>query len=121
MNALVDRKRIAYLKDGRRIVLAQNIFEFLDWAKTKFEISICSLGDKNYVDMVVDILDPDKTRIRGIVYSARGEYNYLLQQESTSQKEILRMPPKNYNMLFPFCNGSSLLEPIIVDDSVHMV
>ena len=37
--------RVKRLKDGRKVVLADKVEEFLDWAKKYFEISVCSLGD----------------------------------------------------------------------------
>jgi hypothetical protein len=37
--------RVKRLRDGRKVVLAARVEEFLDWAKKYFEISVCSLGD----------------------------------------------------------------------------
>ncbi|KAF8923494.1 hypothetical protein BGZ58_002894 [Dissophora ornata] len=69
--------RIRRLKDGRQVVLTEYVEEFLEWAAKFYEISVCSLGEQSYVDMVADVLDPLRTRIRGTRYSARQEYDFL--------------------------------------------
>ncbi|KAI8814132.1 hypothetical protein BJ742DRAFT_786511 [Cladochytrium replicatum] len=116
--------RVYTLKDGRRIVTSENVHEFLDWAQRYFEISVCSLGDQSYVDMVVQVLDPSRTTIRGILHSARGEYLYI--QSSVKP----RRPPKDLVTLYPFCRQGTLEgggphgwlpmpipDPMIVDDN----
>lgn len=75
--------RVKILRDGRRVVLAENVHEFLEWSSRFFEVSICSLGDQPYVDMVVSVLDPlrhtdpARSTIKGIAYSARNEVRTL--------------------------------------------
>jgi hypothetical protein len=65
--------RVRELKDGRKIVIAERVHEFLQWATKFFDISVCSLGDQSYVDMVVLVLNSESALIRGgITYSARG-------------------------------------------------
>jgi hypothetical protein len=99
--------------------------EFLDWAQRFFDISICSLGEKSYVDMVVQVLDPSKSLIKGLVYSARDEYQYLVSQMTSDVEEKMWLtlnPPKDIKTLFAFCEkGDTMtLEPLIVDDNVFM-
>eukprot|EP00842_Homolaphlyctis_polyrhiza_P003910 jgi/Hompol1/451/HPOL_004732-RA len=110
--------RVRDLRDGRKVVLAERVHEFLDWAQKYFEISVCSLGDQSYVDMVVNVLDPMRTNIRGIPYSARNEYLYISSSNNT------RRPPKDLLSLFPFCAvhepGASVVDPLILDDNVNM-
>lgn len=36
--------RVAVLKDGKRVVLAERVHEFLEWAQNLYDISVCSLG-----------------------------------------------------------------------------
>ncbi|KAI9203086.1 uncharacterized protein BJ171DRAFT_425749 [Polychytrium aggregatum] len=118
-------QRVVQLKDGRRVVLADRVHEFLEWAQRLFEISVCSLGDQSYVDMVVQVLDPHRTRIRGILYSARAEYVHI--QGSSNQKR----PPKDLLSLFAYCSPPLVriesdrslvmpVEPLIVDDNSAM-
>jgi hypothetical protein len=111
--------RVRELRDGRKVVLTERVHEFLEWAQKLFEISVCSLGEQSYVDMVVSVLDPNRTMIRGLSYSARGEYLYITQQ-SKNQK----YPPKDLKTLFPFCLSNIETEfpvdPLILDDNVTM-
>ncbi|OAJ43609.1 hypothetical protein BDEG_26953 [Batrachochytrium dendrobatidis JEL423] len=110
--------RVRDLHDGRKVVLTERVHEFLDWAQKYYEISVCSLGDQPYVDMVVNVLDPSRTVIRGIAYSARNEYMYISQSWSS------RRPPKDLLSLFPYCAerepGLPTIDPIIIDDNVSM-
>ncbi|KAF9343945.1 hypothetical protein BGX26_004993, partial [Mortierella sp. AD094] len=76
--------RVRKLRDGRQVVLTEYVEEFLEWASKLYEISVCSLGEQSYVDMVADVLDPMRTRIRGTRYSARQEYDYLNASPSTT-------------------------------------
>ena len=77
--------------------------------------------------MVVDVLDPEKTRIQRPPYSARDEYQYLSStlEPRLSQKEeklfLSKRPPKDTRSLYPFCEfpGEIVIEPLIVDDMVH--
>lgn len=110
--------RVRELKDGRKVVLAEKVFEFLAWASKLFDISVCSLGDQSYVDMVVQVLNSDSLLIRGgVTYSARGEYLFLAQQR-------LERPPKDLNSLFAFYSAKNLqgplIEPLIIDDNASM-
>ncbi|KAJ3393533.1 hypothetical protein HDU84_001663 [Entophlyctis sp. JEL0112] len=114
-------ERIRTLADGRRVVLAERVEEFLQWAQRCFEISVCSVGDQSYVDMVVNVLDPQRTVIRGQAYSARSEYVYI-QGSSLSKR-----PPKDLESLFslPKLGGEGsfwgpFVDPLIVDDNVGM-
>src|SRR4051812_9165037 len=81
---------------------------------------IHGLSDQNYVDMVVSILDPNHTRIRGIHYSARQEYEYI------SRSANPKRPPKDLLSLYAFCAirdpvvGSGFTLPLIVDDLTSM-
>ncbi|KAF9199209.1 hypothetical protein BGZ49_010710, partial [Haplosporangium sp. Z 27] len=85
--------RVRKLRDGRQVVLTEYVEEFLEWASKLYEISVCSLGEQSYVDMVADVLDPMRTRIRGMRYSARQEYDYLNATPSTSGP--VTTPPNN--------------------------
>lgn len=101
-------------------MLASRVLEFLKWAKGFFEISICSLGDLDYVNQVVKVLDPNNSLIKGVVYSARDEYLYLNSKQNSNDK--VRVAPKDIRSLFAYSEKCSqfLLEPIIVDDIVNM-
>ncbi|KAK3847595.1 MAG: hypothetical protein J3R72DRAFT_168129 [Linnemannia gamsii] len=76
-DAMTVPTRIRKLRDGRQVVLTDHVEEFLEWACKYYEISVCSLGEQSYVDQVADVLDPMKSRIRGLKYSARQEYDFL--------------------------------------------
>ncbi|KAF9276500.1 hypothetical protein BGZ88_001673 [Linnemannia elongata] len=76
-DAMTVPTRIRKLRDGRQVVLTDHVEEFLEWACRFYEISVCSLGEQSYVEQVADVLDPLKTRIRGLKYSARQEYDFL--------------------------------------------
>jgi hypothetical protein len=107
------------LKDGRKVVLTERVHEFLQWATKFFDISVCSLGDQAYVDMVVQILNSEGPVIRGGVnYSARGEYLFLTQQPT------IRKTPKDLNSLYAFYHVKDSLtvpiDPIILDDNATM-
>ncbi|KAI9309182.1 hypothetical protein BJ944DRAFT_154818 [Cunninghamella echinulata] len=112
--------RVAVLKDGRRVVLTNRVHEFLEWAQNLYDISVCSLGDQNYVDNVVSVLDPQRTRIRGILYSARSEHDYIKKSPDPGR------PPKDLLALYSFCAlkdkslGSSFTLPLIIDDETRM-
>ncbi|CAO3654934.1 unnamed protein product [Mucor hiemalis] len=114
------KDRVAVLKDGRRVVLTQRVHEFLDWAQNLFDISVCSLGDQNYVENVVNVLDPGNNRIRGILYSARSEHDYIKRSPDPGR------PPKDLLALYSFCAlkdkslGSSFSLPLILDDETRM-
>ena len=114
-------KRVRGLKDGRKVVLGSKVLEFLKWAKQFFEISICSLGDLDYINQVVQVLDPQKLYIKGVIYSARDEYLYL-NNNQIDKASGARQAPKDVRALYPFCEFDSpfTLDPIIVDDSVNM-
>lgn len=77
-------------------------------------------SDQNYVDMVVAVLDPTRTRIRGIYYSARQEYEYICKSHDP------RRPSKDLLALYAFCAlkepgvGAGFTLPLIVDDLTHM-
>ncbi|KAJ3274808.1 Multiple epidermal growth factor-like domains protein 8 [Terramyces sp. JEL0728] len=114
--------RVRELKDGRKVVLADKVHEFLNWASNLYEISLCSLGDQTYVDMVAQILNQENQIIRGgVAYSARGEYLYLTQNESST---VARRPPKDLNSLFAFYSNRNeetpFVEPLILDDNATM-
>jgi uncharacterized protein YlzI (FlbEa/FlbD family) len=113
--------RVKTLRDGRKIVLVEKVHEFLDWAQRYFEISICTIGDQNYLEMVLQILDPNRTRIKGTIYSARYEYESILRSVNPQR------PAKDLGSLFSFCvtrkencnqpgTGNSL--PLILDDNI---
>jgi len=113
--------RVKTLRDGRKIVLVEKVHEFLDWAQRYFEISICTIGDQNYLEMVLQILDPNRTRIKGTIYSARYEYESILRSSNPQR------PAKDLGSLFSYCvtrnenrnqpgTGNSL--PLILDDNI---
>ena len=111
--------RVRELKDGRKVVLAENVHDVLDWASKLFDISVCSLGDQQYVDMVCQILNSEGQIIRGgVAYSARGEYLYVCQHPN------IRKPPKDLHSLFAFYDikdkNLPKIEPIILDDNANM-
>ncbi|KAI9485687.1 MAG: hypothetical protein EXX96DRAFT_16356 [Benjaminiella poitrasii] len=114
------KDRVAILKDNRRVVLTDRVHEFLDWAQNFYVISVCSLGDQNYVENVVKVLDPHGTRIRGILYSARNEHDYIKKSPDPSR------PPKDLLALYSFCAlkdrsiGSAFTLPLILDDETRM-
>jgi hypothetical protein len=114
------QNRTKELKDGRKVVLASRVLEFLKWASRIYEISICSLGDLDYVNQVVKVLDPNSNLIKGVVYSARDEYLYLNSQNKSTEKRS--NAPKDIRSLLSFSEKCFpfLLEPIIVDDIVNM-
>ncbi|KAI8379104.1 uncharacterized protein BYT42DRAFT_593378 [Radiomyces spectabilis] len=112
--------RVAMLGDGKRVVLTERAHDFLEWAQQYFDISVCSLGDQSYVDNVVNVLDPQRTRIRGILYSARSEHDYIKRSPYPGR------PPKDLLALYSFCAlknntlGSSYSLPLILDDETRM-
>jgi hypothetical protein len=111
--------RVRELRDGRKVVLAERVYEFLHWASKFFDISVCSLGDQAYVDMVVQILNSEGPVIRGGVnYSARGEYLYLKQQQNGKRT------PKDLSSLYAFYHIKDSLpisiDPLILDDNATM-
>ncbi|KAI8084654.1 NLI interacting factor-like phosphatase-domain-containing protein [Halteromyces radiatus] len=112
--------RVAVLKDGRRVALTARVHEFLEWAQNFYDISVCSLGDQNYVENVVEVLDPQRTRIRGILYSARSEHDFIKQSHEPGR------PPKDLRALYSFCAlqdkslGSAFTLPLILDDETRM-
>ncbi|KAI8138435.1 hypothetical protein BJV82DRAFT_523411 [Fennellomyces sp. T-0311] len=112
--------RVVALADNRRVVLTERVHEFLDWAQNFYEISVCSLGDQNYVENVVNVLDPDRTRVRGILYSARFEHDYIKRSPDPSR------PPKDLTALYPYCAlkeralGCGFTLPLIIDDETRM-
>jgi hypothetical protein len=106
--------RVKELKDGRKVVLATRVHEFLTWASKLFDISVCSLGDQQYVDMVVQLLNSESPIVRsGSVYSARGEYLHIAQVNS-------KKTPKDLNSLYAFYALKDTMnvpiEPLILDD-----
>jgi hypothetical protein len=67
--------------------------------------------------MVVSVLDPSRSFIRGIVYSARAEYMYI------SQSSNLNRPPKDLQSLYCFYNSKEnaiSIDPLILDDNFAM-
>jgi len=44
----------------------------------KFVISLCSLGEPDYVNEIVNMLDPDGTLIQGEKHSCRKAYSYIV-------------------------------------------
>lgn len=77
-------------------------------------------SDQNYVDNVVQVLDPQRTRIRGILYSARSEHDFIKRSPDPSR------PPKDLLALYSFCAlkdkslGSAFTLPLIIDDETRM-
>ncbi|KAJ3099896.1 hypothetical protein HDU97_002680 [Phlyctochytrium planicorne] len=122
---LCDPSRVRKLADGRRVVIGDRVEEFLEWASKLFEISICSLGDQSYVDMVIAVLDPQRSRIKGVGYSARQEFLFI------QGSRYPRRPPKDLVSLFPFCARGGIagvlewdvgvsVDPVVVDDNGGM-
>ncbi|KAJ3004030.1 UNVERIFIED_CONTAM: hypothetical protein HDU68_005371 [Siphonaria sp. JEL0065] len=120
-------ERVRSLTDGRRVVLTERVEEFLQWAQRYFEISVCSVGDQPYVDMVIAVLDPQTTTIRGQGSRARADYRHI---QGTS---MAKRPPKDLDSLFIFpqrSNGGGegcppafsgpFVEPLVIDDNVGM-
>ncbi|TPX30698.1 hypothetical protein SmJEL517_g05786 [Synchytrium microbalum] len=112
--ARVEPSRIARLRDGRTIVLAEDVYAFLDWAKNLFEVSVCSLGQEDYVHMVIDVLDPARSRIANR-YSARQEFLFLGGKR----------PPKDLTAIYPFLwkreyGREPVADALIVDDNGSM-
>ncbi|KAJ3083524.1 hypothetical protein HDU99_008899 [Rhizoclosmatium hyalinum] len=119
--------RVRALADGRKVVLTERVEEFLQWAQRYFEISVCSVGDQPYVDMVIAVLDPQRTAIRGAGYSARAEFMHI---QGTS---MARRPPKDLDSLMVFPTKGSgadanspggfsgpFVEALVIDDNVGM-
>ncbi|KAK5822427.1 hypothetical protein F5H01DRAFT_304359 [Linnemannia elongata] len=125
-DAMTVPTRIRKLRDGRQVVLTDHVEEFLEWACRFYEISVCSLGEQSYVEQVADVLDPLKTRIRGLKYSARQEYDFL------NPIVVPPTPPKDLLSLYAFCAankpptdglpdiGTGFSLPLILDDLTQM-
>ncbi|KAI9230670.1 MAG: hypothetical protein DHS80DRAFT_8404, partial [Piptocephalis tieghemiana] len=130
--------RIRMLSDGRRVVVAPGVDEFLDWAKAKFEMSVCSVGDAKYVRGVCEVLDAGCNRIGPLRHSARAEHDYLDQKLRTLRslnlpvptRDGLPPPPKHLGVLYPFvhmptCGDGSIRKedwyglPLIMDDQTR--
>lgn len=79
-----------------------------------------SLSDQTYVDNVVNVLDPQRIWIKGILYSARSEHDYIRKSPFPGR------PPKDLLALYSFCAlkdkslGSSYSLPLILDDETRM-
>ncbi|KAJ3233980.1 hypothetical protein HDU81_001805 [Chytriomyces hyalinus] len=119
--AMLVPDRVRPLADGRKVVLTERVEEFLQWASKYYDISVCSVGDQSYVDQVIAVLDPSRTIIRGVGYSARAEYMHI---QGTSMP---KRPPKDLESLFVYPTRArdvmftgALVEAMIVDDNVHM-
>ncbi|RKO94369.1 hypothetical protein BDK51DRAFT_13590, partial [Blyttiomyces helicus] len=116
--------RVHTLQDGRKIVLASRVHEFLSIAQQSYDISVCSLGEQSYVQQVVTLLDSGRTLdppqpwIRGLAYSARGEYLHIASSPQPNR------PPKDLACLLPFScvehEGGVGLEALILDDNAGM-
>lgn len=68
--------------------------------------------------MVKQVLDPTNTKITGVTYSARVEYDHI-------QSAKVAYPPKDVKTLYPWLaidEDPSIitLDPIIVDDNANM-
>ncbi|RKP14818.1 hypothetical protein BJ684DRAFT_5419, partial [Piptocephalis cylindrospora] len=129
--------RIRMLPDGRRIVVAPGVDAFLDWAKIKFEMSVCSVGDSTYVQDVCGVLDARCNRLSNIRHSARAEHHYLdrklrnlrNQNRPSLTRDGLPPPPKHLGTLYPFvhmpaCGPKSTAGhwyglPLIMDDQTR--
>ncbi|TPX66336.1 hypothetical protein SpCBS45565_g04488 [Spizellomyces sp. 'palustris'] len=109
---LLLESRVVTLRRGMQVVLSSSVIAFLDWAKEKFEISLCSIGDQEYVQQVCEILNDvpsgSAPRITGTAYSARGEYEHLKQMqvrkasEPSSRDKGSLPPPKDLASLYGF-------------------
>ena len=73
--------------------------------------------------MIINVLDPSRTRIRGLTYSARSEFIHI------QSSHLKNRPPKDINSLYPFYESLNksdstfngiLVEPIIIDDNISM-
>ena len=101
-------------------MVASRVFEFLQAASKMFDISVCSLGEQSYVDMVVQMLNQEsKGVIRGVIYSARGEYLHLASQPNPNRS------PKDLNSLFAYHSfqdpiSGLRVDPIVLDDNASM-
>lgn len=79
---------------------------------------MCS--DQNYVDNVVNVLDPQRAWIKGILYSARSEHDFIKRSIDPGR------PPKDLLALFSFCAmkdkslGAGFSLPLILDDETRM-
>lgn len=68
----------------------------------------------------MSVLDPQRTRIRGILYSARTEFEHIKKSPDPGR------PPKDLLALYSFCAlkdgsiGSSFTLPLILDDETRM-
>ncbi|KAJ3297822.1 hypothetical protein HK104_000076 [Borealophlyctis nickersoniae] len=116
----VDPTRIRYLRDGRRIVLAEHALEFLAWAEQFYDICICSIGDQDYVHQVVQVFNDAHHCIRGISYSARSEYDHhvRLGRRQPAAKDLRSLYPY-YGVQIPNANRVPI-EPLIIDDTPNV-
>jgi hypothetical protein len=125
-------ERIRALKDGSRVMIAEGAEEFLDWAKQKFELQVCSVGHEEYVNAVTQVLNDNKERFFGQPYSARAEHNFLTarQQAQPNHEGKKPPPPKDLESVFAYCRfpfttvakqfiGQAYQMPLIVDDQTH--
>ncbi|KAJ3368072.1 hypothetical protein GGF31_006905 [Allomyces arbusculus] len=86
---------------GKTIVVASHVHRFLAWAATKFEVSVCSLGEQLYVDQVCQVLDPHYQWITGPRYSARQEFNWV-SKHGRDHAAVLRRPVKTVAAMYAF-------------------
>ncbi|KAI8995128.1 hypothetical protein BC832DRAFT_536024 [Gaertneriomyces semiglobifer] len=131
--AEVDPSRILKLRDGRQAVMATGLLQFLDEMKMRYEISICSVGDVDYVEQVREALEmirPNgEPRFMGVIYSARDDWLYFQVEKNVNPFEI---PPKDLRNVFAYYDVALqdsqfvledtsirpifVLDPLIVDD-----
>ncbi|KAI9152429.1 hypothetical protein H9P43_009220 [Blastocladiella emersonii ATCC 22665] len=96
---------------GKHVLVASDAPRFLDWARDKFEVSVCSLGEQLYVGQVCALLDPPAPpspsspppppRIPGPRFSARQEYNWV-SKYGQDRAAVLRKPVKSLAAMYPF-------------------
>jgi hypothetical protein len=96
-----ESTRSHWLPCGKRVMVARDAARFLDWATMHFEVSVYSLGEQMYVDQICDLLDPQGTRIQGLRFSARQEYNYV-SQGGKNKAAVLRHPVKCLGSMYAF-------------------
>ncbi|KAJ3289715.1 hypothetical protein HK104_007277 [Borealophlyctis nickersoniae] len=111
--------RLRVLREGTTVVLSEDVVEFLNWASTLFDLSLCSLGDQAYVDGVGYMLNHEigKDAVT-TMYSARPEHDHL-----TLHPPRRGETAKDLSTLFSYC-GIHLdyqsripVSPLIIDDS----
>ncbi|KAJ3018620.1 UNVERIFIED_CONTAM: RNA polymerase II [Siphonaria sp. JEL0065] len=105
-----DGKTLTALENGTFVVLADDVWKFLEFAERHFTIHLYSCGDEGYVKRVANLFNQKKRYICGKLMSGYRDAKV----QSRAPKSLARLFPHETESMRP--EGLIVIRALIVDD-----